>query len=40
MRFSGAVHGDDIHLTMTLSYSDEHAADAGKTEFEGKRITK
>ena len=40
MRFIGTVHGDDIQLTMTLSYSDEHAADAGKSEFEGKRITK
>jgi hypothetical protein len=41
MRFEGAVHGDELQLTMTLFYSDTEsvAGHLGKSEFKGQRIT-
>ncbi len=41
MRFEGAVHGDELQLTMTLFYSktESAAGHLGKSEFKGQRIT-
>jgi hypothetical protein len=36
MDFTGTIHGDEISLTMTLYYGEEHHG-GGSTELEGKR---